>query len=97
MKPTTIATKSTADVQIDVGDVDLTSLPKYLTRPEAAKLVKEHFFPVSPRSLEAWPILTRRVNGKALHDTAEVVAVAKAMVAAAPLIRGGRRTSSSES
>lgn len=76
---------------------DLAGLPKFLTRPEAAKLVRERYFPVSPRSLETWPLLTRRVNGRALHETAEVIAVAKAMIAASPSIRGGRRTSNPES
>jgi hypothetical protein len=29
----------------------------------AADLLTRHLFPVSHRSLEAWPLLTQRVNG----------------------------------
>ena len=42
------------------------SLPKRVDRKTGAKLVTDRFFPVSHRSLEAWPLTWRHVNGKAL-------------------------------
>ena len=47
-------------------------------------------FPVSPRTLESWPVPTRLVNGKATFDTAELLAYARSKLDAAPAIMGGR-------
>ena len=47
-------------------------------------------FPVSPRTLESWPVATKLVNGKATFDTAELLAYARSKVDAAPVIQGGR-------
>ena len=52
--------------------------------------------PGSPRTIEAWPLATRRVNGKATIATAELLALAEAKLAAAPVIRGGRRSPSEQ-
>src|SRR5690349_8143985 len=70
---------------------DLNTLPRRVDRRAAAELVSRFFFPVSYRSIEAWPLATRLVNGKAVMETAELLAVAKAKFDAAPAIRGGRR------
>ena len=69
--------------------VDIANLPARINRSAAAALLTQHFFPVSPRTLERWPIATRRVNGRALIDTADLIAVAKAKLDAAPLIASG--------
>jgi hypothetical protein len=65
-------------------------LPRRLDRRLAAQVVSKHFFPVSPRTLERWPLTWRRINGRALADTAELLAEAQRRVDAAPAVRGGR-------
>jgi hypothetical protein len=77
----------------DTRRFDLTGVPARADRREGAKLVTQHFFPVSPRTLEAWDLPWRHVNGKAICDVAELFALAQAKLDAAPPIRGGRRAS----
>lgn len=72
---------------------DLTgaTLPPRIARRDAAPVLYAVLgFPVSPRTLESWPVPTRLVNGKATFDTAELLAFAKAKLDAAPAIQGGR-------
>ena len=64
--------------------------PARVDRRAGAELVSKHFFPVSHRSLEVWPLTWRHVNGRALIETEELFAVAQAKLDAAPVIRGGR-------
>ncbi len=71
---------------------DVRSHPTRVDRRAGADLVTRHFFPVSHRTLEAWPLTWRHVNGKAVCETTELFAVARAMLDAAPPIRGGRRS-----
>lgn len=70
---------------------DLTAYPVRMDRNGLVAFITKHFFQVSPRSLERWPLTWRHVNGKAHADTAEAAAVAEAMLDAAPPIRGGKR------
>lgn len=70
---------------------DPTALPVRVDRRTAAALVTQHFFPVSYRTVEAWSLVVRHVNGKATVETAELFAFAQAKLEAAPPIRGGRR------
>ena len=70
--------------------LDPLDLPRRLDRRLAAQVVSKHFFPVSPRTLERWPLTWRRINGRALADTAELLAEAQRRVDAAPAVRGGR-------
>jgi hypothetical protein len=72
---------------------DLSDLPVRVPRDKAAKLVSQYFFQVSPRSMERWNLAWRRLNGKAHCETAELFARAGAMLAAAPPMMGGKRTS----
>lgn len=72
------------------SDAPLADLPRRADRRIGAALVTQHLFPVSPRTLERWPLAWRRVNGKAVCDTAELFAVAERMLAEAPAVRGGR-------
>ena len=66
-------------------------LPPRVTRRDAATLLyRELGFAVSPRTLEAWPISTMRLGGKAMLDTAELLAHARDLIARAPVLRGGR-------
>ncbi len=64
--------------------------PRIARRDAAALLYATLGFPVSPRTLESWPVPTRLVNGKATFDTAELIAFARTKMDAAPVIRGGR-------
>ncbi len=70
---------------------DLAVLPIRVDRQTGAALLARYFFPCSPRTLEAWPIRWRRVNGRALIETAELFALARAKLDEAPAIQGGRR------
>lgn len=70
---------------------DLSKVPARVDRRRAADLLEQYFFPVSPRTLEVWPLAWRHVNGKAVCETAELFALARAKLEAAPVIRGGRR------
>ncbi len=76
---------------------DLAGLPRRVDRKTGAELVTQYFFPVSPRSLEVWPLTWRRVNGYAVCETAELFAVAQAKLDAAPPIRGGKRAADLQS
>ena len=64
-------------------------LPARLDRRAGAALISQHLFPISPRTLERWPVTWRRINGKALVDTSELLAEAQRRVDIAPAIRGG--------
>ena len=70
--------------------LDLTQYPPRVDRRNGAALVSQHFFRISPRTLEAAPLSWRRLNGRALVETSELFAWAAAKVAAALPIRGGR-------
>ena len=56
---------------------DISTLPPLVDRRTAAALVTQHFFPVSPRTLEAWEVECIRLNGKALAAPAQYFAVAQ--------------------
>ncbi len=70
---------------------DLTAYPVRMDRRGLAAFITKEFFPVSPRSLEVWPLTWVHVNGKAVGLTAEAAAVAKAKLDKATPIRGGKR------
>ena len=67
----------------------LATLPTRVPRDAAAELVTRHFFRVSKRSLERWPVSVRLLNGRAHLETAELFDVAQRMCDQAPKIRGG--------
>jgi hypothetical protein len=75
---------------MDPTALDLSALPARVDRKTGAELVARHFFPISPRTLEIWPLDWRHVNGRAVCETAELFAVAQAKLAAAPLVRTSR-------
>jgi hypothetical protein len=74
-----------------ITEIDLSALPRRVDRKAAARLVAQYFFPVSPRSLEVWPLTWWMVNGKGVCDTAELFAVAQTKLDAAPAIPSIRR------
>ncbi len=65
-------------------------VPRRVDRRAGAALLTQLYFSISPRTLEAWPLTWRHVNGKAFCETVELFALAEAKLNAAPAIRGGR-------
>lgn len=65
-------------------------VPVRVARRAGAELVTKHFFPVSHRTLEAWPLVWRRVNGRALCETADLFVLARAKLDEAPPTMGKR-------
>jgi hypothetical protein len=66
--------------------------PRFVDRRRGAQFLSERFFPVSHRTLESWPLAWRHVNGHAVCELAELVAVAEAKLAAAAPIRSGSQS-----
>lgn len=62
---------------------DVSTLPPLVDRRTAAALVTQYFFPVAPRTLEAWAVQCIRLNGKALAAPAQYFAVAQSRLEAA--------------
>ena len=69
--------------------------PKRMWRKPLAEAISHEFFPVSHRSLEAWPLSWQLVNGKAVTATRDAFIVAQAKLNAAPAMRSGCRDISS--
>jgi hypothetical protein len=67
-----------------------TVLPTRVDRKTGAELVTRHFFPISPRTLETWPLPWRHLNGKAVCETTDLFALAQAKLDAAPSTRSTR-------
>ena len=70
--------------------LDLAGLPPRVTRQQAAEILNDFYFKISPRSLERWPIAWRLINGRAHGDLADIIAHADSMVDSAPIIMGGQ-------
>ena len=68
--------------------ININDLPARLDRRTAAKVITRYFFPISHRTLETWPVRWRLVNGKALAETAEILAFAERKLADAVSLRG---------
>jgi hypothetical protein len=68
----------------------LEQLPPRVPREQAGQLISRHFFAVSHRTMERWPISWRRLNGKAHCETAELFAEAQRVLDEAPAIRSGK-------
>jgi hypothetical protein len=73
------------------GTVVPGNLPARVCRRMAAQIVTRIFFPVSHRTLERWPVTWRRINGRALVDTSELLAEAQRRLDEATAIIGGHR------
>jgi hypothetical protein len=69
---------------------DLAAYPVRMDRRGLAAFITQEFFPVSPRSLERWPLAWQHVNNKAIGRTAEAAAVAASKLDEAPPIRSGK-------
>ncbi len=72
--------------------IDPQNPPPRVDRKLASELLLARLgFRVSHRTLEAWPVPTRRVNGRATFETAELLAYARGLLDAAPAIQGGSK------
>jgi hypothetical protein len=63
--------------------LNLKKLPVRMSRKEAAALISFHYFAVSPRSLERWPLTRKFLNRRIMLETREFVAEAERRLAAA--------------
>lgn len=68
---------------------DKSNLPKRVDRKRGAAIVTHLHFPISARTLERWPLGWRRVNGRALVETSELLAEAQRRLNDAPSVMGG--------
>ena len=66
-------------------------LPVRVDRATAATIVTNLFFKVSPRTIEKWPLAIRHVNGRALIETSDLLALARAKLDEATPLMGGRQ------
>jgi hypothetical protein len=69
--------------------LDLSALPRFVSRKRGAELVTQFYFPVSHRTMERWPVVGRVVNGRLVFPTPDLLAHAQSMMDAAPAIKGG--------
>ncbi len=69
---------------------DLADLPVRVPRAQAAELLTKYYFRTSGRSLERWPIGWRLLNGRAHCEVAELFALAEAILANTPSLKGGK-------
>jgi len=82
-------TRTTAETDYHLSHINIADLPVRLDRRTAAAVITRFFFPISPRTLEVWPVNWRLVNGRALAETSELLSLAAAKLAAAASVRGG--------
>ena len=82
---------SPSDVLPERLRAELPSLPRVADRRALAPIITRLLFPVSHRTLETWPLRWRLVNGHAVADVAEALALAYRRFAAAPVLIGGPR------
>ena len=64
-------------------------LPRNADRKTIAAIITALCFPVSPRTIERWPLPVRKVNGAALYETTVALAMAEAKLAAAHVYKLG--------
>lgn len=64
-------------------------LPIRVDRKLGAKIVTRLYFPISHRTLERWPLIWRRVNGRALVETEELLTEAQRRIDEAPALKSG--------
>lgn len=56
---------------------------------QLAEIHSRYWGPVSPRTLERWPLVWRRVNGRNIGSVRDFLKVAKRRFESAPKIKGG--------
>lgn len=61
--------------------------PKRADRKTLAAIISHEVMPVSPRTLETWPLLVTKARGKALYDVAAGLKMAEERIAATRVYR----------
>ena len=74
----------------DFLKAELPTLPRNGDRRMLAQIITQHLYPISPRSLEVWPLTWRRVSKKAVASTEEALKHAWRVYDAAPVTRAGQ-------
>lgn len=74
--------------EVEAGD-KTQGLPRRVDRKTGAQIITYRHFPVSPRTLERWPLKWRNLNGRAVVETTELLTEAQRRVDEAPEVRGG--------
>lgn len=59
-------------------------LPAYADKATTAAIISHHFFPISPRTLERWPLTVRRPNKAAIYEVTEAMEIASEKLKSAP-------------
>ena len=52
-------------------------LPRFADRKTTAEIISHFYFPVSPRTIETWPLKVRRPNRAAVLEVAEAMSFAE--------------------
>jgi hypothetical protein len=65
--------------------------PKPATRENIARYASDHLAPCSARTVEKWPLTYRLLNGRAVADWPDVLALLRERYERAPVHRGGSR------
>jgi hypothetical protein len=58
-------------------------MPNNADRKTLAAIISFELFPVSPRTMERWPLVVRRVNGRAIAKTSDALTIAENKLAKA--------------
>jgi hypothetical protein len=61
------------------------------TREAIARYVSDHLAPCSARTVEKWPLTYRLLNGRAVAEWPDVLALLRERYERAPVHRGGHR------
>ncbi|NHQ74199.1 hypothetical protein HAT86_06935 [Roseovarius gahaiensis] len=65
-------------------------LPKFADKVTGAAIITHLYFPISPRTLERWPITVRRPNKAAIYVVDELLAFAERKMKEAPVYKQER-------
>lgn len=68
------------------SEPDAAAFPRFGDRPLLAAIHERYFGPLSPRTLERWPLKWRIVNGHAVTSIPEFLAEAQRRFDSAPVI-----------
>jgi|TARA_R110000764_G_scaffold118140_1_gene205582 hypothetical protein len=58
-------------------------LPKHADRKTLAAIITHHFFPISHRTLQTWPLTVRRPNRASIYNVEEAMAYAESKLSSA--------------
>ncbi len=71
------------------AEPDADKLPRYAERKQLAAIHRHYYGPISPRTLEKWPLPWRISNGRAVAPVGEFLHEAQRRFNAAPTVMGG--------